>query len=80
MIRYLIEMKQRSGKWAPQCECDTREAAQESFVHMQHMKRKLRVVQLENGLRKVVATWEHADIEGWRIIPVEIVPVSGDSK
>lgn len=57
-ILYQIELKQRSGKWAPQCERDTREAAQESFVHMQHMKRKLRVVKIENGLRKVVAKWE----------------------
>lgn len=56
---YQFEIKQRGGKWAPQCQTTLadKDATWERFVAM---KRKVRCVKFENGAREVVAKHEPA--------------------
>lgn len=56
--RYVVEIKQRRGKWAPQCESPSMPVAQEIFTHMQHMRRKLRIVRVNDAGRLVLMKYE----------------------
>jgi hypothetical protein len=54
---WTIELKQRGGKWAPQCEFNDLDALSAAWLRMQRLKRKLRCVQVDARGRAIIARW-----------------------
>lgn len=56
-IVYEFQIKQRGGKWAPQCQKHADDVS-ETWERMKLMKRKLRCVKFQDGKRIVIAKYE----------------------
>jgi hypothetical protein len=54
---WTIELKQRGGRWAPQCEFNDPDPLADAWERIKRINRKLRCVQVDAHGRAIIARW-----------------------
>jgi hypothetical protein len=65
VIRYEIDLRQRSGKWVPQCERNTQDEINAEWYRitetvkrrLRENRKTLRCTKIENGTRTILANY-----------------------